>query len=75
MTHMTHYGSCDSSEPVHGFDGEHVVVGVDADVVAGVDDLARLHGGGILALLRSASDVVVEDNVRPTQTISLTSSW
>ena len=52
-------------EPIHGLDGEHIVVGVDADVIAGVNGLVWLHGGRILAVLRRASDVVVEDDVVP----------
>ena len=52
-------------EPVHGLDGEHIVVGIDADVIAGVNGLVRFHGRRILAVLRRAADVVVEDDVVP----------
>ena len=50
-------------EPIHGLDGEHIVVRIDADVIAGVNGLVWLHGGRILAVLRCAANVVVEDDV------------
>ena len=52
-------------EAIHGLDREHVVVRIDADLIARVDGVVRFHGGRIVAVLRRAADVVVEDDIWP----------
>ena len=52
-------------EPIHRLYCEYIVVGIDADLIAGVHCFVWFHGGHVLAVLRRTADVIVEDDVGP----------